>query len=30
LPDGLSEDDVAKVMGGNLGRLMGVDAPVAA
>ena len=30
LPEGLSDEDVAKVMGGNLARLMGVDAPVAA
>jgi predicted TIM-barrel fold metal-dependent hydrolase len=30
LPDGLAEDDVAAVMGGNLGRLMGVDVPTPA
>jgi predicted TIM-barrel fold metal-dependent hydrolase len=29
LPEGMSEDAVAAVMGGNLGRLMGVDAPAA-
>jgi predicted TIM-barrel fold metal-dependent hydrolase len=28
LPEGLSDDDVAKIMGGNLGRLMGVGVPV--
>ena len=28
LPEGMAQDDVAKVMGGNLGRLMGVDVPV--
>ena len=28
LPDGMAQDDVAKIMGGNLGRLMGVDVPV--
>ncbi len=26
---GLPDDDVAKIMGGNLGRLMGVGVPVA-
>jgi predicted TIM-barrel fold metal-dependent hydrolase len=30
LPDGLSDDDVAAVMGGNLARLMGVEAPAVA
>jgi predicted TIM-barrel fold metal-dependent hydrolase len=30
LPEGLSDEDVAKIMGGNLGRLMGIDTPVAA
>ncbi len=30
LPDGLSDDAVAAVMGGNLGRLMGVDVPTPA
>jgi predicted TIM-barrel fold metal-dependent hydrolase len=30
LPDGLSDSDVAAVMGGNLGRLMGVDVPAPA
>jgi predicted TIM-barrel fold metal-dependent hydrolase len=29
LPDGMSDDAVAAVMGGNLGRLMGVDVPTA-
>jgi predicted TIM-barrel fold metal-dependent hydrolase len=29
LPEGLADEDVAKIMGGNLGRLMGVEAPVA-
>ena len=28
LPKGLSQDDVAKIMGGNLGNLMGVGVPV--
>src|SRR5262249_30211237 len=28
LPAGLAQEDVAKIMGGNLGRLMGVDVPV--
>jgi predicted TIM-barrel fold metal-dependent hydrolase len=28
LPPGLAADDVAKIMGGNLGRLMGVGVPV--
>jgi predicted TIM-barrel fold metal-dependent hydrolase len=28
LPAGLADDDVAKIMGGNLSQLMGVDAPV--
>ena len=28
LPEGLSDDDVAKIMGGNLGRLMGIGVPV--
>ena len=27
LPEGLSDEDVAKIMGGNLGRLMGVGVP---
>jgi predicted TIM-barrel fold metal-dependent hydrolase len=30
LPDGLPDDDVAAVMGGNLARLMGVEAPAVA
>jgi predicted TIM-barrel fold metal-dependent hydrolase len=30
LPPGLAQDDVAKVMGGNLARIMRVDAPVGA
>jgi predicted TIM-barrel fold metal-dependent hydrolase len=30
LPEGTSDEDVAKIMGGNLARLMRVDAPVAA
>ena len=30
LPGGLADDDVAAVMGGNLGRLMGVEAPAPA
>jgi predicted TIM-barrel fold metal-dependent hydrolase len=30
LPDGLADDDVAAVMGGNLGRLMRVETPAAA
>src|SRR3954470_7900986 len=29
LPPGMARDDVAKIMGGNLGALMGIDAPVA-
>ena len=27
LPEGLSDDDVAKIMGGNLGQLMGITVP---
>jgi predicted TIM-barrel fold metal-dependent hydrolase len=30
LPDGLPQEDVARIMGGNLAGLMGVEAPVAA
>jgi predicted TIM-barrel fold metal-dependent hydrolase len=30
LPDGLADDDVAAIMGGNLARLMRVGAPAAA
>ncbi|MBN2623183.1 MAG: amidohydrolase family protein [Acidimicrobiales bacterium] len=30
LPDGMAEDAIAAVMGGNLSRLMGVDVPAAA
>jgi predicted TIM-barrel fold metal-dependent hydrolase len=28
LPDGMADDDIAKIMGGNLGSLMGVETPV--
>ena len=30
LPAGLPDEDVAKIMGGNLARIMKVDVPVAA
>jgi len=30
LPKGLAEHDVANIMGGNLARIMKVDAPVGA